>query len=220
MVLYSSVHGNNSLLIKQVSDFYIKDGQRVADVTFGKGIFWKDTDLSRFDFKGTDISIKPFVDFKDLPYGDTVVDHVILDPPYMHNPGNPIVKSYRNKETHGVGQGTMYHNDILDDYYKGMVEAFRVLKTGGMLWVKCKDEIESGRQRWSHVEIYIIAKDIGFIGKDLFVLTPLSSTPLRHKRQLHSKKNHSYLWIFLKLDRDKFMKLKSKGIDYDSGKSK
>jgi hypothetical protein len=63
--------------------------------------------------------------------------------------------------------------------------------------VKCKDEIESGKQCWSHIEILEEATKLGLYGKDLFILVPTSRTSSgRWKRQLHARKVHSYLWVF------------------------
>jgi len=206
-MLVTSHIGDNAQLIKAVSDFYIKDGQKVADVTYGKGAFWRECDLSRFKLYASDL-VRPRakclpamseefkrLDFTDLGYDDNTFHHLALDPPYRHNPGKPILDvSYGNSKT----TKGMYHRDIMELYGRGMAEAWRVLKQNGMLWVKCQDEIESNYQRASHIEIWEIAMSIGFFYKDLFVLTSTSKPVLQHKRQLHARKNHSYLWIFQK----------------------
>lgn len=54
-------------------------------------------------------------------------------------------------------------------YRGGLREARRVLRPNGQVWVKCQDEIESGRQCWSHIEIRAIARKLGFKAKDLFI---------------------------------------------------
>jgi hypothetical protein len=81
-----------------------------------------------------------------------------------------------------------------------MVEAVRVLKPGGRLFVKCKDEVESGVQRWSHVELHHIATaELSLYPRDLFVLVPSSRSPsARWPSQRHARKNHSFLWVFEK----------------------
>jgi hypothetical protein len=52
-----------------------------------------------------------------------------------------------------------------------MTEAARVLRRGGLLWVKGKDEIENGRQCWAHVELHLIAQELGMVAVDKFYLT-------------------------------------------------
>ena len=64
---------NNAAAIAQVADFYIKDGWRVADVTFGKGIFWRNIDTSRFKLFPTDlVPVAPArkADLRRIPYSD------------------------------------------------------------------------------------------------------------------------------------------------------
>lgn len=203
--MLTTVHnGNNGAMVKAVSDFYIKDGDWVADVTYGKGAFWKQASTSRFMLFKSDLLTVPEApwDFRDLPYIDCCMDHVVLDPPYMHSPGKTSAYQQQYKTTHTHGSHdkprTLYHNEIMEQYADGMSEAWRVLREGGMLWVKCKDEIESGWQRWSHHEVYLDARQIGFVGKDLFVLVTGQNIPDNHERQLHARKAHSYLWLFLK----------------------
>jgi hypothetical protein len=193
--VYSCQDGDNSKLIAKVASLYLKDGQVIADVTYGKGVFWKRVDTSRFDFRPSDIlSCENKYDFCNLPYKDGEIDILVFDPPYLHNPGNMVFdENYRNGDT----TKGMSHEDIINLYRRGMEEGFRVLKAGGQLWAKCKDEME-GVQRWNHIEIYDIAKEIGFHAEDLFVLV-YKYPPMPHQveRQRHARKNHSYLWIFV-----------------------
>ena len=220
--IYTSYTGDNNFLIKEVSDLFLKDGYKVADVTYGRGVFWKSIDTSKYDFLPSDLQTCPDAryDFRKLPYKSDSLDVVVFDPPYVHNPGNFIMNDrYQNKET----TKGMYHKDIINLYRQGMGEAMRVLKVGGTLWVKCKDEVESSIQRWSHVEILLTANRMGLYGLDLFVLTQQRLPILQHTKQNHARKNHSYLWVFLKLAKtDKRLMVQMNTIDeaYDmTGKS-
>jgi len=202
-MIVTTTIGNNADLIAEVAKLYLSDKMVVADVTYGKGVFWRKVDTSRYEFHPSDISPHPKadveakkIDFKKLPYKDESHDVIALDPPYVHNPGTLMVDAnYQNKAT----TKGMYHDDILDLYVSGMREAARVLKEGGTLWVKCKDEVESGWQRWSLIELYVAAMKLGFYGKDLFILVP-HGKPTIQKPQQHARKSHSYLWIFMKPD--------------------
>ena len=195
--VYTAHKGVNAELIRNVCNLYVKDGDVVADVTYGKGAFWKATDTDRFNLKASDILTckdAPY-DLTDLPYDNASLDHFVLDPPYMHTPSKPMVdKRYRNSET----TLAMYHGDIMAKLYAGgMIEARRTLKNRGMLWVKCQDEIQSSKQVWSHIELYNMALAFGFYAKDMFVLLSNSQPPVQAKQQ-HARRNHSYLWIFEK----------------------
>lgn len=199
MIYTSHTCRDNGQLIEQVLDLYAPKSDtrklRVADVTWGKGVFWRNIDLTRFDFHKSDILTVPEApyDFRALPYTDQSFDLIALDPPYAHNPGKMIVDAnYRNAET----TRGMYHNDIINLYRDGMREAYRVLCKGGHLLVKCQDEVESSFQRWSHIEILRDALDLGFYAKDLFVLTQSKLPHVQFATQQHARKNHSYLWVF------------------------
>ena len=39
----TAIRGTNDELIKQVAVIYVDDGDTIADVTYGKGVFWKKT---------------------------------------------------------------------------------------------------------------------------------------------------------------------------------
>jgi DNA modification methylase len=124
--------------------------------------------------------------------GETDVDVVVLDPPYAHDLGTHMLRENFNR-----GAANMTGQQIRALYRDGMAEAKRVLKPGGLLWVKCKDGVECGQQRWQHVEVYNDALALGFVAKDLLVVV----TPARLGRwdnQHSARKNHSFMWIFEK----------------------
>lgn len=198
----SIVNGNNADLIVEVARLYIRDGAEVADVTWGRGAFWTKANNGRFKVRGSDIAEHIATDgiiqadFRSLPYSDASFDVVVLDPPYVHNPGKHQTDSRYNNANTTSG---MYHADIRTMYREGMAEAMRVLRPGGLVFVKGKDEIESGKQCWSQTELLLDAQAIGLYGKDSFVLVPTSRTSMRRwDTQKHARKVHSFLWVFEK----------------------
>jgi hypothetical protein len=199
-MVHTVVEGTNADLIRNVARlYYIPDNAIVADVTFGHGVFWKKLGRTRFRLIGSDKRIMPGISLvadirQGLPYADSSIDVFVLDPPYVHTGPNGHYLDHR----YGGAATTANHShaDILDLYGKGMVEARRVLRRGGYLWVKTQDEIESGRQQWTHIEIYEIAKELGFKRRDLFVLVPRPIKTKRWRKQHHARKTHSYLWVF------------------------
>src|SRR5262249_35365394 len=185
-------------LMKIVSDFSIPDGAVVADVTYGLGNFWKLTDTSRFNLLKSDKKAKKKEerhDFRNLPYATGSIDVVVLDPPFAHNGSTHITKKRYNNST---VSGKMGHDAILRLYRDGMVEAVRILKPdGGLLMVKCMDEIESDIQRRTHIELYLLALQLGLYDRDQFILHRKSPPPVcsRWKKQRHARKNHSFLLV-------------------------
>jgi hypothetical protein len=198
MAAVTSISGNNADLLREVGSLYIRDGELVVDPTYGKGAWWRKTNLSRFTLLPTDLFPLPpatQADFRKLPYADGCADVAVLDPPYVHNPGKHVTDQRYNNAATTKG---MYHRDILILYMQGMMELKRILNPdGGRLFVKCKDEVEANVQCWSHIEIYQAALLMDFYARDLFLLTPTSKTSERRwKKQHHARKTHSYLWVF------------------------
>lgn len=180
--------GTNAELLPDVMGMYAKSGDRIVDVTYGKGVFWKNINLDDYDFSGTDL--KDGICFTDLPYDSDSVDILVLDPPYMHGGATvkeSINKCYRNQNTS--------HESVIRLYAAGMLEASRVLKKKGKIFIKCQDEIESGKQRISHMEILQLMQLFGFNCLDIFVLVQSTKPAARFNYQKTARKNHSYMLI-------------------------
>jgi tRNA G10 N-methylase Trm11 len=190
VIHHSALVGNNADLIPHIAALYIPLGSVVADVTYGRGVFWQGLDTTQYDFRPSDLLTG--VDFLDLPYEDRSIDCLTLDPPYMHG-GKTVHKNINACYQNGsVRRG---HESIIRLYAGGILEAARVLRKKGVIIVKCQDEIESSKQRWSHVEIIQLLQLFGFEVVDLFVLVQNTVPMLQHKEQQHSRKNHSYALV-------------------------
>ena len=185
--IYTVHHACNSGLIKDVVDLYVEEGSKVADVTYGKGVFWKDVDLSKYNIIGSDI--KTGIDFRELPYQDNSFNHSVIDPPYARITNlKGMVDCYNTNRY-------VTHDDIINLYREGLKELIRITRPGGYVLCKCQDEVHGGIQKWSHIEIFNIAVNYGLYPKDLFILVN-EKKPKHRFKQKHARKNHSYLWVF------------------------
>lgn len=185
--IYTVHKGNNSGLIKMVADLYFQEGDKIADVTYGKGVFWKDVDRTKLDIVGTDI--KTGTDFRKLPYDNQSFDHSVIDPPYARITNlKGMVDCYNTTRF-------VTHAEILNLYQEGLVELCRITKPGGMILCKCQDEIYGGKQYWTHIEIYNMTLSLNLYSKDLFILVNEKMPKPLYKQQ-HARKLHSYLWVF------------------------
>jgi len=209
-LIFSAYVGTNEELFPLILKLHVPTGSVVADVTYGKGIFWKNVSKEEYTLLATDI--ESGVDCRYLPYGDATIDCVVLDPPYMeglyrrseaHMAGSGTYAAFRSTYSNGrpLTTGPKYHDAVLDLYFKAGKEAHRVLRKYGVLIVKCQDEVSANMQHLTHVEIITYYQSLGFYAKDLFVLVRSNRPAVsRIKRQEHARKNHSYFLVFIKTD--------------------
>lgn len=186
--IYTVHIGDNSGLINKVVDLYFHEGDSIADVTYGKGVFWRDIDKNKYTIIGTDI--KNGIDFRCLPYENESFCHGVLDPPYARTGLGDMVKCYNTSKSSS-------HSEIMELYRAGINELYRIIKPDGFILVKCQDEVYGCKQCWSHIEIKDMAEAMGLYARDMFILVN-TRTPKVHHNQKHARKNHSYLWIFEK----------------------
>lgn len=202
-LVFSAYANPNAEVFPRILDLYVRPGSVVADVTYGKGAFWKRVPDDRYKLRATDIL--DGVDCRELPYEDGEIDCVVLDPPYMHSPGGTahtghtaFESHYKNNKT-GNLTASKYHEAVVDLYVEAGQEAHRVLGERGVLIVKCQDEVCSNRQRFTHVEIMTAFERLGFVAEDLFVVMRNNRPGVsRAVRQVHARKNHSYFLVFWK----------------------
>ena len=207
-VVQSAFVSGNAEVFPQILSLHVAKGSKIADVTFGGGVFWKNVDLSDFTLLPTDIAHG--VDCRALPYEDGSLDAVVLDPPYMegllrgnvdHKAGGGSHAAFRQYYSNGdeSNQGPKWHAAVTDLYFRAGAEAFRVLKDDGVLITKCQDEVSANRQWLTHVEIINHYESLGFYTKDLFVTVRQNKVGVsRILKQVHARKNHSYFLVFVK----------------------
>lgn len=207
-LIFSAHVGQNDEVFPLIMGLYVPRGSIVADVTYGKGIFWKRIPPKTYRLKASDL--KTGTDCRHLPYADGSIDCVVLDPPYMeglfrrakrHLAGAGAYAAFRETYSNGdrTNGGPKYHAAVLDLYFKAGTEAFRVLRQHGVFVVKCQDEVSANQQRLTHVELINAYTTLGFHAKDLFVLVRSNRPAVsRLIRQEHARKNHSYFLVFVK----------------------
>ena len=210
-LIFSAYTRNNEEIFPLILSLYVPVGSEVADVTYGKGIFWKKVQKSDYILHCSDI--KTGTDCRNLPYADASMDCVVLDPPYMegfyrrnkdHLAGSGSFSSFRDFYSNGAAypqnaDSPKYHDAVLDMYYAAGFEALRVLKRDGVLIAKCQDEVSANKQHLTHVEIINEYTRHNAVVEDIFIMIrnnrPNISTL---KKQVHARKNHSYFLVFRK----------------------
>ncbi len=211
LVLSAHIAGNADVF-PHILKLHVPEGLTVADVTWGKGVFWNNVDTTKYNLLPSDIATG--VDCRDLPYGNESIDCLVLDPPYMegfyrevneHKAGIGTHKSFASAYSNGTEVNTKHKGtrkwcaSVTDMYFSATREAYRVLKKKGILIVKCQDAVSAGLQWMVHVEIINECEKMGFYTKDLFVVLRTGKPSVsKMKKQVHARKNHSYFIVFIK----------------------
>lgn len=186
--IYTVHTGFNSGLIKNAVHLYFNPGDRIADVTYGKGVFWKKIDKNSYNIIGSDL--KSGIDFRNLPYENDSFEHSVIDPPYARIQNLKGMQDCYNTTRY------ITHDDIINLYTDGLKELIRITKKNGYIFCKCQDEIYGCKQKWTHIELHDIAtQKFNLYVKDLFILVNMKKPKPLYKQQ-HARKNHSYLWVF------------------------
>jgi len=215
-LIVSAHQARNEDVFPKILDLHVETDAKVADVTYGKGVFWKQIPDTAFDLHGTDLDPEKSptgesVDCRALPYEDDSFDVVVLDPPYaegffrrnknMLAGGDGSHTNFREHYSNGEvvdTKGSKYHGAVIDLYCEAGAEARRVLKDDGTLIVKTQDEVSANTQELTHVQIINFYEgQLGFYTKDLFI-TVRANTPAVSgvQNQVHARKSHSYFLVF------------------------
>lgn len=214
-VVMSAHCADNAAVFPQILDLHLEKGSVVADITYGKGVFWRN--IPEGDYQLMPSDIKQGQCWKSLPYTSQCVDAVVFDPPYMEGlyrktkeamAGNGTHKAfqefYSDGSTQKPGGERKYHDAVLEAYLSVIPEVKRILKKSGIFIVKCQDEVSANRQKLTHVELIWAYEKHGFYCRDLFVVVRRNAPVIsRLVKQKHARKNHSYFLVFVRQDHQK-----------------
>jgi hypothetical protein len=193
----------NGPLIAQVARLWIKPDDLLMDATWGQGLWWTDYKHPEHLFIRHDKYTLDEVDYHELPEGDESVDVIALDIPYT-SCGSVETSSLEGfHDRYGLTSQKGY-KAIFADMAGAVTECARVLNRGGRLLLKLSDYVESGQMRWAWRNADDAATAAGLRHADEFIhhsgtgpqpKTNLDGTP---RRQIHSRRCHSFLEIYVK----------------------
>ena len=216
-ILTAKVCTSNAEQFPEILSLWMPPPARVLDLTWGRGVFWKNVDHFReaainpthtpghygrewmqHDYVVWANDIDPekgdyHYDFGNLPKEwAKEFDVVVFDPPYK-------LTGTQNKRDTQYGNKSGGYRLVDDSYWRGLIEARGILRPGGIAIVKCMDQVVSGKNEWMHIFVYRIATEsLGMDAEDLFILVRKAGRKQPHKKQVHANKNHSFWWVFRK----------------------
>lgn len=193
-------------IIKSILALHVPNRKIDLDTTYSKGNFYNNTGIEKpkyiFDIDPQNTEVQ-YGDSRHLPLTDNSVDCEMFDPPFLATTGKSLSENGGNNII--AKRFGIYPNEkeLHKFYIDSMREAYRVLKSKGILIFKCQDKVSSGKQYMSHVFIMNEAIKIGFYPKDLFILLAKNrvAADWQVKNQKNARKYHSYFWVFQKCDK-------------------
>jgi hypothetical protein len=210
-VVLSAHTADNSDVFPQVLSLHVPVGSTVADLTYGRGVFWRKVPEADYTLLKSDLKLGQC--WSTLPYEDASIDAVVFDPPYMEGlyrrtsdalagsgTHREFQRAYSNSSLH-TNERRKYHDAVLNAYVSVVPQVKRILKRDGVFIVKCQDEVSANRQKLTHVELIWAYEKHGFYCKDLFVVVRKNIPVIsRLLKQEHARKNHSYFLVFVRQD--------------------
>jgi hypothetical protein len=166
-VLAAKAWPTNGDLIADVARLgYLRDGDRILDPTWGLGRFWtrwKPRELFGSDLDPAKSPSAP-ADFRHLDeWVSGYFDAVTLDGPYKLN--GTATKAVDGRYGVDTYAGPSERHGLICD---GMTECTRVLRVGGVLLVKCQDQVCSGRIWWQTDIFTRHGESLGLVKVDRF----------------------------------------------------
>lgn len=198
---YSTEFGTSADVFRKVLALYVPEFSVIADLTYGKGVFWKKVDMNRYTVLPSDLYPKSIIvlrmDARKTSYEDETLDAVVIDPPY----GNMSTKTRTDHLEERYNLASLKTPAALYEWYAACIdEAFRILRMKGILIVKCQDFVDGGKPHWIAEDIWLYAIRAGASAEGKINMVPPAKPRIRHpdRPQQHERKNHSTFWVFRK----------------------
>lgn len=194
--LVKSVSDSQDEILKGILKLYISKGKFDCDLTFSKGVFYKNIPIPNYIYDKYPLSseVHPLSEAYNLEDGK--FESIVIDLPFL-------VKDGKGVDTSIVCQ-RFNHYRAIDELYQTnedmMRLAFRLLSLKGLLIMKTMDVNANGKQYWIGNYVQNLAIEIGFELIDTFILISRTKILSTKGTQQHcARKWHSYFFVFRKI---------------------
>ena len=208
----SVVHGASDQCLKAIFDVHFEDSSLVADLTWGKGRFWKL--LPGLNVTGMDADPRGGAsivsDYRSVPLADQSVDVAVFDPPFIFTPGlRGIVGSKRfflgsDKTRFYEGphsdcriQAPSNAKELLNHTLYACHEMKRIAKKGMIL--KGQDLVTQLHPNWWTFDVmYLVGRELDIVPEDMLIqVSPAARLhDPRWKKQLHFRRRHAIYLVY------------------------
>jgi len=137
-----------------------------------------------------------------MPFRGGAFDVVVYDPPHIPNQGKDKQKDFNTRFGLVLRSPKEREYSFSYTYPPFMEEAYRVLKTEGILLCKIADYIHDHEYKWAHIDLVLAAKNAGFCPCDCIVKVrkgPIVDPKWRTAH--HTRRHHCYWLVFRKSEK-------------------
>ena len=197
-----SISYNEDEILSNILSLHVPSQKIDMDPTYSKGVIYK----GKIQAPQLKFDINPQVegcrkaDCTALPIPSKSLDCILFDPPFVisneHNPDSKIINRFTCFKT---------WFELVEMYKLSLHEFHRVLKRNGVVIFKCQDVLNGGNQYFSHLAVMMLANEIGYYWRDLFILLKKNRLQDHTKNQRHARKHHSYYIVLEKRRRQNFL---------------
>lgn len=188
-----SIAFNQQEIINNILTLYNNGNSIDYDPCYNIGGFYKNGKVKEPKLKSDINPLLPGVlkiDVTNLPFVKKFMC-IMFDPPFLIKGGSSTYKM--------IKRFSYFENlnELLCFYKKSFLSLNNSLKRNGILILKTQDFVNARKNHILLPDIISLARDSGFIIKDLFIL--LSRSRINNiKKQYHARKYHCYFLVFRK----------------------
>lgn len=141
---------NSDMILDARKLGYISDDDLVLDPTYQDGTWWINWRPERLvtnsldPANGADLCF----DFRCAPFPGHTFDCIAYDPPYVVKGGRKTSTMQDHQRRYGIADAPTKPIELQELINAGASEMVRILKPGGILFVKCQDYVTSGHIWW------------------------------------------------------------------------
>ena len=199
--LASVWYGGDAELLERMLAFYPRKKPRnILDATVNGGRFWRGSNRT---VTGMDIDSRHnpdvLADNTKMPLRDGSFDVIVYDPPHIPNQGRDKKKDFNTRFGLVLRSSKENHYTFTHTFPPFVREAYRVLRTEGILLCKITDYVHHHRYQWAHIELINAAHEVGFIPCDCVI--KIRKGPIidpKWKKAHHTRRQHCYWLVFRK----------------------
>jgi len=198
----SVINGRDPEVLRTLFSFYPRPQGKIVDLTCNTRKMWKGLSTKDVTFCDINPEVKPDIvcDFTKTPFRDGEVSTIIWDPPHLPSAAASDKSLQSFVEMYGL-QNSVKAENIDSIFEPFLIEAKRILKDEGLIFVKLIDFVHNSRYQWTLVSFVNAINNVdGLTATDLIIKCDPSAGTLmssKWKNAYHSRRSHCW-WIIVR----------------------